>query len=217
MSTNNAINKTTDTFTATTSVTTPSLKSSGALNVDAGGSNNLVLGGATTNQVLFNASSGINFNNQGMQNASVFFDGSFTNQLDVSNRLAIDSNGKNSLDWDNRSLTNISGIEMINYASPSVITFNSKNLSSINTIDCNGLKVSEAANGKQGVATLVAGVKVVSNTSITASSRIFLTPQDNNTLGIVRVSARTAGTSFTINSTMLSDTGVIAYEIFEPG
>jgi hypothetical protein len=81
-----------------------------------------------------------------------------------------------------------------------------------------GLKVSEAANGKQGVAALVAGTVVVANTSITANSRILLSPQETGLLtGIVRVSARTAGVSFTLLSTIITDTAVIAYEIFEPG
>lgn len=80
-----------------------------------------------------------------------------------------------------------------------------------------GIRVAEGANAKQGTATLVAGTVVVANTAVTANSRIFLTPQDNNTTGTVRVSARVAGTSFTILSTVNTDTGVIAYEIFEPG
>jgi hypothetical protein len=81
-----------------------------------------------------------------------------------------------------------------------------------------GLKVSEGANGKQGVAALVAGTVVVANTSITANSRILLSPQETGLLtGIVRVSARTAGVSFTLLSTIITDTAVIAYEIFEPG
>ncbi|MFA5920134.1 MAG: hypothetical protein WC856_02435 [Methylococcaceae bacterium] len=80
-----------------------------------------------------------------------------------------------------------------------------------------GLVVSEAANGKQGVATLVGGTKVVSNTAITATSRIFLTSQsDGGTPGFLRISARTAGTSFTILSSSGTDTSVVAYEIFEP-
>lgn len=80
-----------------------------------------------------------------------------------------------------------------------------------------GFATKEAANGKQGVATLVAGTVTVSNHSITAVSRIFLTAQDGNTTGALRVSARTAGTSFTITSSSNTDTGVVAYEIFEPG
>jgi colanic acid biosynthesis protein WcaM len=80
-----------------------------------------------------------------------------------------------------------------------------------------GLRVAEGSNAKQGTATLAAGTVTVFNTSVTATSRIFLTAQDNNTTGTVRVSARTAGTSFVITSSNSADTGVIAYEIFEQG
>lgn len=79
-----------------------------------------------------------------------------------------------------------------------------------------GLRVTEVANSKQGVGTLVAGTVTVANTSITATSRIFLTAQDNNSVGVLRVSARVVGTSFTITSSNNADTGVVAYEIFEP-
>lgn len=80
-----------------------------------------------------------------------------------------------------------------------------------------GFAASEAANGKQGVATLVAGTVVVPNTSVTDNSRIFLTAQSiGGTAGALGVSARTAGTSFTITSTSGTDTSVVAYEIFEP-
>ena len=81
-----------------------------------------------------------------------------------------------------------------------------------------GLKVAEGSNAKQGTAALTAGSVVVANTSVTASSRIFLTSNaDGGTPGFVRVSARTAGTSFTITSSSGTDTSTIAYEIFEPG
>lgn len=81
-----------------------------------------------------------------------------------------------------------------------------------------GLQVAEGSNAKQGTAVLVAGSKVVSNTSVTASSRILLTSQaDGGTPGWLRVSARTAGTSFTITSSSATDTSTVAYQIFEPG
>jgi hypothetical protein len=81
-----------------------------------------------------------------------------------------------------------------------------------------GLQVAEGANAKQGTAVLAAGSAVVANTSVTASSRILLTSNlDGGTPGFVRVSARTAGTSFTITSSSGTDTSTIAYEIFEPG
>lgn len=81
-----------------------------------------------------------------------------------------------------------------------------------------GLRVAEGTNAKQGTATLVAGTVTVSNTSVTANSRILLTVQTpGGTVGAVYVSARTAGTSFTITSTSGTDTSTVAYEIIEPG
>lgn len=85
-------------------------------------------------------------------------------------------------------------------------------------LDASGYQTLEVANGKQGVATLVAGTVTVANTSVTANSRIFLTPQETGVLtGILRVSARVVGTSFTILSSVNTDTAVVAWEIFEPG
>ena len=81
----------------------------------------------------------------------------------------------------------------------------------------NGLRVAEGANAKQGTATLAAGAVTVANTAVTANSRIFLTSQVNGVTGALRVSARTAGTSFVITSSNAGDAGLVAYEIFEPG
>jgi hypothetical protein len=67
-----------------------------------------------------------------------------------------------------------------------------------------------------GVATLVAGVVVVSTTAVTASSRIILTGQDASVTGALNVSARTPGVGFTITSSVGADTGVVAWQIIEP-
>ncbi len=80
-----------------------------------------------------------------------------------------------------------------------------------------GIRVAEGSNAKQGTVTLVAGSATVANTNVTANSRIFLTSQvDGGTPGFLRVSTRTAGTSFTITSSSNTDTSTVAYEIFEP-
>ncbi len=80
-----------------------------------------------------------------------------------------------------------------------------------------GLAVKEGSNGKQGLAVLVAGAVTVSCTNVTANSRILLTSNvDGGTPGWLRVSARTAGTSFTITSSSGTDTSSVAYQIFEP-
>ena len=81
----------------------------------------------------------------------------------------------------------------------------------------NGFRVAEGSNAKMGVSTLAGGTIVVANTSVTANSRIFLTCETpGGTPGFLRVSARTAGTSFTILSSSGTDTSVVGWVIFEP-
>lgn len=82
-----------------------------------------------------------------------------------------------------------------------------------------GYRTKEGANAKQGTATLSAGTATVANTSVTATSRIFLTAQSLGTIAVpaaLAITARSAGTSFTITSSAITDTSVVAYEIFEP-
>jgi hypothetical protein len=80
-----------------------------------------------------------------------------------------------------------------------------------------GLKVKEGSNAKMGTATLVAGAATVNTSVVTATSRIFLTVQTaGGTQGHLRISARTAGTSFTITSTSATETSTVAWLIVEP-
>lgn len=80
-----------------------------------------------------------------------------------------------------------------------------------------GLEIAEGSNAKMGLATLVAGTVTVSTTAVAANSRIFLTAQSTGgTAGALRVSARSAGTSFTITSTSGTDTSTVAWQIVGP-
>lgn len=82
-----------------------------------------------------------------------------------------------------------------------------------------GLQIKEGTNAKMGVATLAAGTVTVSNTAVTANSRIFLNAQSLGTVSApsaLCISARTAGTSFTILASQNTDTSVIAWQIVEP-
>ena len=80
-----------------------------------------------------------------------------------------------------------------------------------------GISIKEGANATMGTATLTAGTVTVNTTKVTANSRIFLTSQaTGGTPGWVRVSARTAGTSFTITSSSGTDTSPVAWLILEP-
>lgn len=79
------------------------------------------------------------------------------------------------------------------------------------------LKLEDGANKSMGVATLVAGTVSVSNTRVTANSRIMLSGQNSSgTHGELTVSARVAGTSFTITSASGTDTRSVAWLIVEP-
>jgi hypothetical protein len=70
---------------------------------------------------------------------------------------------------------------------------------------------------RHGVATLVAGSVTVSDSTVTANSRIFLDSQSGGgTPGWLRVSARTASTSFTITSSSGADTSTVAWMMVEP-
>ncbi len=76
------------------------------------------------------------------------------------------------------------------------------------------------SSGLSGTAVLVAGVKVVSAPKVTAKSIIILTPQNLGAVLVptmVGVTARTAGTSFTITSANAIDTSKIGWVIIEPG
>jgi hypothetical protein len=82
-----------------------------------------------------------------------------------------------------------------------------------------GFRIAEGTNAKSGIAQLVSGSVTVSNTSVTASSRILLTP--NSLGGVARpegvgVTSRTPGSNFVITSKGGGDTSVVYYQIIEP-
>lgn len=82
-----------------------------------------------------------------------------------------------------------------------------------------GLFIKEGTNATSGVATLVAGTVTVNTTKVTAVSRIQLTAQNLGTIvtpAALAVSARSAGTSFTILSSDITDTSDVAWVIIEP-
>lgn len=80
-----------------------------------------------------------------------------------------------------------------------------------------GLLIKEGTNARMGIATLAAGTVTVNTTAVTANSRIQLTAQTTGAApGALRVSARVAGTSFTISSTSGTDTSTVAWQIVEP-
>ncbi|MEK9725093.1 MAG: hypothetical protein VW405_16645, partial [Rhodospirillaceae bacterium] len=85
-----------------------------------------------------------------------------------------------------------------------------------------GLKIKEGSNARMGRATLVGGTVTVNNTSVTASTRIFLTRAvGGGTRGMLEVGTVTAATSFVINSvdstgTPVADTSQVDWILVEP-
>lgn len=78
-------------------------------------------------------------------------------------------------------------------------------------------RIEDGTNKSMGTAILVGGTVTVSNTRVTANSRIFLTNEAvGGTIGIISVGTKTAGTSFVINSSNVLDTSTVAWLIVEP-
>lgn len=70
---------------------------------------------------------------------------------------------------------------------------------------------------RPGTVTLSSGSASVSDTTVTADTLILLTCQESaGTPGFLYVSARTAGTGFTITSSSNTDTSTVGYLLIEP-
>lgn len=89
-----------------------------------------------------------------------------------------------------------------------------------NVLRVNGLNVGTGTNIaqiKHGRAVLVGGTVAVADASVTANSRIFVCGAvDGGTPGWLRVSARSAGVSFTITSSSGTDTSTVDWLIINP-
>lgn len=79
-----------------------------------------------------------------------------------------------------------------------------------------GLKVKEGTNAKMGESTLVGGTVTVTNTSVGATSRIFISRRvAGGTVGTMTFTI-SAGTSFTITSSSGTDTSTVQWLIVDP-
>jgi phage baseplate assembly protein gpV len=89
-----------------------------------------------------------------------------------------------------------------------------------------GLQIKEGTNAKAATATLSSGTVTVSNTSVTANSRILLTRQSNGSgttaIGALGIGSISTGASFVINSYLNNasiasgDNSIVYYNIIEP-
>jgi hypothetical protein len=82
--------------------------------------------------------------------------------------------------------------------------------------DGGGLSIKAGGEkAKAGTVSLVSGTATVASKSVKNNSLIFLTAQSGSATGDLRVSSRTAGTSFTITSSNASDNRSIAWLIID--
>jgi hypothetical protein len=79
-----------------------------------------------------------------------------------------------------------------------------------------GIKIKEGSNARMGNATLVAGTVTVSNTSVTANTRIFLQHATTGGTPGHLTYTKSAATSFTITSTSGTDTSTVDWLLVEP-
>lgn len=78
------------------------------------------------------------------------------------------------------------------------------------------IKGNFAADKAFGTATLSGGTVTVNNTTVTADSKIMLTLQECISCGVIYIDGITAGTSFAITSTDVSDNSEVFYMIINP-
>ena len=81
----------------------------------------------------------------------------------------------------------------------------------------NKLLIKEGVNASMGTALMAGGTAIVSNTLVSATSRIFLTRATLiGTAGALWCYATTVGSKFMIGSTVATESSIIAYQIIEP-
>lgn len=150
--------------------------------------------------------------------------------LDWAQELLVDSTGQNSLNWNTRQIMDPSGTALIDYNTSNVVSITAAvniyaNDLSIQTTG-KGIKIAEGSDAKMGIATLTAGTVTVSNTSVTANSRIFVTRQSINgslSAGVININNVIPGTSFDIEALTpstatleINDNSIVAWTIIEP-
>jgi hypothetical protein len=97
------------------------------------------------------------------------------------------------------------------------ILFNAHNDHDAGRKGWNYINMVSGTNKRMGTATLVGGTVTVSNTSVTASTKIFLSRHTaGGTLGHLSVGTVIASTSFVINSSSATDTSTVNWLLIEP-
>lgn len=135
------------------------------------------------------------------------------NALDWSAKILYDVANGISINWDGRSLLFPNGVEALKWDTNDIVVVN-RDLSI--AVAGRQVFVQEGVNSLSQTCTLVAGTCTISNANITANSRIQCTGQsDGGTPGFLRVSTRSNGVSYTVTSSSVADTSLVACFIVE--
>lgn len=114
----------------------------------------------------------------------------------------------NSLDIQTNSFTQLQGT-VTSSQLPSNITISGQ-------IKASSIDITAGSNTKTGSGTLSGGTVVISNTSITSNSFVYLTATSSSiTSGVLAVTSKTAGTGFTVKSISGADNNSFNYLIIE--
>ena len=157
---------------------------------------------------------------------STLFDGNLTNGFELGDVDQLTLDGINTGVYGVQTLfldggiTTLRGVTNLNLITPNVIAGTATNGQILRLSDASEGTVEFASFPSgiiSGTSTLVSGASVVSNTNVTASSRIFLTTQSvSGSHGSLHVVSRVAGTSFTVNSSNGADASTFAWLIIQP-
>jgi hypothetical protein len=115
-----------------------------------------------------------------------------------------------------------SGLYMYDSAGVTGITLNSAAVTVekptyINQPVALGASGTQFTRARRGTATLVGGIVAVADSTVTASTEIYVSQRTpSGTPGWLYVSARSAGTNFTVTSSSILDTSVISYWMIQP-
>lgn len=161
-----------------------------------------------------------------------FKDSSGVDSVDVSGRILKDAAGNDDFSWGARELTDSSGNDALNWETRTLRNTDTDVVMDWSdadqkakfpgvvqlTVAGGGVDIKEGSNARMGLATLVGGTVTVSNTAVTANSRIFHSRQGGSgTQGNLDVPPVNIipGTSFNIVSTSILDTSTVAWLIIE--
>jgi len=148
----------------------------------------------------------------GTQSAFIFCGGDSTNSILNGIVVSLTKVDASVLQWNQLAGQSAGATFLQVYNSSSADIFH---VDALGTLSAQGVKIKTATNGRIGSAVLAGGTNTVTNTSVTANTKIFMTRSTTGgTAGHLSYTV-SANTSFTINSSSGTDTSTINWLLVE--